>query len=127
MSEFVNIAPNDKPSADQLIKAIGEALLSKKAENILRLDVRNLTTLTDYFIVCHATSDSQVKALADVVIEDVKNTFGERVWRKEGHTTNRWIVLDYVNVVVHIFLRDLREYYGIERMWSDAEISEIKD
>lgn len=127
MSEFVNIAPNDKPSADQLIKAIGEALLSKKAENILRLDVRNLTTLTDYFIVCHATSDSQVKALADIVIEDVKNTFGERVWRKEGHTTNRWIVLDYVNVVVHIFLRDLREYYGIERMWSDAEISEIKD
>lgn len=127
MSEFVNIAPNDKPSADQLIEAIGEALLSKKAENILRLDVRNLTTLTDYFIVCHATSDSQVKALADVVIEDVKNTFGERVWRKEGHTTNRWIVLDYVNVVVHIFLRDLREYYGIERMWSDAEISEIKD
>jgi ribosome-associated protein len=127
MSEFVNIAPNDKPSADQLIEAIGEALLSKKAENILRLDVRNLTTLTDYFIVCHATSDSQVKALADIVIEDVKNTFGERVWRKEGHTTNRWIVLDYVNVVVHIFLRDLREYYGIERMWSDAEISEIKD
>ena len=127
MSEFVNIAPNDKPSADQLIVAIGEALLSKKAENILRLDVRNLTTLTDYFIVCHATSDSQVKALADIVIEDVKNTFGERVWRKEGHTTNRWIVLDYVNVVVHIFLRDLREYYGIERMWSDAEISEIKD
>ncbi len=127
MSEFVNIAPNDKPSADQLIEAIGEALLSKKAENILRLDVRNLTTLTDYFIVCHATSDSQVKALADIVIEDVKNTFGERVWRKEGHTTNRWIVLDYVNVVVHIFLRDLREYYGIERMWSDAEICEIKD
>jgi ribosome-associated protein len=127
MSEFVNIAPNDKPSADQLIEAIGEALLSKKAENILRLDVRNLTTLTDYFIVCHATSDSQVKALADIVIEDVKNTFGERVWRKEGHTTNRWIVLDYVNVVVHIFLRDLREYYGIERMWSDSEISEIKD
>lgn len=127
MSEFVNIAPNDKPSADQLIEAIGEALLSKKAENILRLDVRNLTTLTDYFIVCHATSDSQVKALADIVIEDVKNTFEERVWRKEGHTTNRWIVLDYVNVVVHIFLRDLREYYGIERMWSDAEISEIKD
>ena len=127
MSEFVNIAPNDKPSADKLIEAIGEALLSKKAENILRLDVRNLTTLTDYFIVCHATSDSQVKALADIVIEDVKNTFGERVWRKEGHTNNRWIVLDYVNVVVHIFLRDLREYYGIERMWSDAEISEIKD
>ncbi len=57
----------------------------------------------------------------------MKNTFGERVWRKEGHTNNRWIVLDYVNVVVHIFLRDLREYYGIERMWSDAEISEIKD
>ncbi|HAC14980.1 MAG TPA: ribosome silencing factor [Bacteroidetes bacterium] len=127
MSEFVNIAPIDKPSADELINAIGEALLSKKAENILKLDVRKLTTLTDYFIICHANSDTQVKALADVVVEDVKNNFGERVWRKEGHTTNRWIVLDYVNVVVHIFLHDLREYYGIERMWSDAVISEIKD
>ena len=127
MSEFVNIAPIDKPSADQLIEAIGEALLSKKAENILKLDVRKITTLTDYFIICHANSDTQVKALADVVVEDVKNNFGERVWRKEGHTTNRWIVLDFVNVVVHIFLHDLREYYGIERMWSDAVISEIKD
>lgn len=127
MSEFVNIAPIDKPSADELINAIGEALLSKKAENILKLDVSKLTTLTDYFIICHANSDTQVKALADVVVEDVKKNFGERVWRKEGHTTNRWIVLDYVNVVVHIFLHDLRDYYGIERMWSDAIISEIKD
>lgn len=127
MSEYVNTSPVKKPSADELIGVISEALLSVKAENIVKLDVRKITTLTDYFIVCHALSDTQVKALADRVTEDTKKTFGEYVWRKEGHNTNRWIVLDYVNVVVHIFLRDMREFYGIERMWSDAEVTEITD
>lgn len=127
MSEYVNTSPVKKPSADELIEVISEALLSVKAENIVKLDVRKITTLTDYFIVCHALSDTQVKALADRVTEDTKKKFGEYVWRKEGHNTNRWIVLDYVNVVVHIFLRDMREFYGIERMWSDAEVTEIKD
>lgn len=128
MNEFKNVNKTvPTPTAEQLIGTIGEALLQKKAEEITVLDVRKVTTLTDYFIVCHALSDSQVKAIADNVTEETKKIFGERVWRKEGHDTNRWIVLDYVNVVVHIFLKDLREYYGIERMWSDAVVSEIKD
>lgn len=114
-------------TADQLIEVISEALLGKKAENIRLLDVRKVTTLTDYFIVCHGMSDTQVKAIGDNVVYDVKNAFGEHVWRKEGHNTNRWIVLDYVNVVVHIFVHDLRDYYGIEKMWQDAVVTEIKD
>jgi ribosome-associated protein len=127
MSEFVNTAPVNRASADELIDVICEALLSVKAERIVKMDVRKVTTLTDYFIICNALSDTQVKALADRVTEETKKTFGEHVWRKEGHNTNRWIVLDYVNVVVHIFLKDLREFYGIERMWSDAITTEIKD
>lgn len=117
----------NRPSTKELIEVIGEALLDKKAEEIKLLDVRKITTLTDYFIVCHALSDTQVKAIADNVVFEVKNTFGEYVWRKEGHNVNRWIVLDYVDVVVHVFLGELRGFYGIERMWNDAEISEIKD
>ncbi|KPP97091.1 MAG: ribosome silencing factor YbeB [Bacteroidetes bacterium HLUCCA01] len=110
-----------------MIAVISEALLDKKAEQIRLLDVRKITTLTDYFIVCHGTSDTQVKAIADNVAYEVKQAFGEYVWKKEGHNTNRWIVLDYVNIVVHVFLHDLREFYGIEKMWQDAEITEIKD
>lgn len=110
-----------------LLEIIGEALLDKKAEDIRLLDVRKVTTLTDYFIVCHGLSDTQVKAIADNVTEQAKKIGGEYVWRKEGHNTNRWIVLDFVNVVVHIFVKDLRQFYGIEKMWSDAVVSEIKD
>lgn len=114
-------------TAEDMIAVISEALLDKKAEQIRLLDVRKITTLTDYFIVCHGTSDTQVKAIGDNVAYEVKQAFGEHVWKKEGHNTNRWIVLDYVNIVVHVFLHDLREFYGIEKMWQDAEITEIKD
>jgi ribosome-associated protein len=114
-------------TAEELLEVIGEALLDKKAEQIKLMDVRKVTTLTDYFIVCHATTDTQVKAIADNVVFEVKKAFGEHVWRKEGHGTNRWVVLDYVNIVVHVFVSDLREFYGIERMWSDAVITDIKD
>jgi ribosome-associated protein len=117
----------NQPSASELIDIIGEALLEKKAENIRLLDVRKVTTLTDYFIVCHGSSDTQVKALGDNVLEQVKKTCGEYVWKKEGQNSNKWIVLDYVNVVVHIFLRETREFYGIEKMWNDAVITEIAD
>lgn len=128
MNDFKNVNKEfPAPTGEQLIEVIGEALLQKKAEEITLLDVRKVTTLTDYFIICHATTDTQVKAIADSVTEETKKTFGERVWRKEGHDTNRWIVLDYVNVVVHVFIKELRGYYGIERMWSDAVVSEIKD
>jgi len=117
----------DQPSATELIEIIGEALLEKKAENIRLFDVRKITTLTDYFVICHGLSDTQVKALGDNVLEEVKKNYGEYVWRKEGQNSNRWIVLDYVNVVVHIFVKDMREFYGIEKMWNDAEISIIAD
>jgi ribosome-associated protein len=116
-----------QPTATDLIDVIGEALLEKKAENIRLFDVRKITTLTDYFVICHGSSDTQVKALGDNVLEHVKKNCGEYVWKKEGQNSSRWIVLDYVNVVVHIFQKDMREYYGIEKMWNDAEISAIAD
>jgi ribosome-associated protein len=77
--------------------------------------------------VCHGTSETQIRALANSVIEKVKEVLGESVWKKEGLDARRWIILDYVNVVVHIFSEEKRQYYGIERMWNDAEITEIED
>lgn len=113
--------------AGELISVIGEALVDKKAENVVVLDVRELTTLTDYFVICHGNSDVQIKALAESVTEQTRERLDEKVWRKEGMDTRRWVVLDYINVVVHIFNRDTREHYGMERMWNDARVTTISD
>jgi ribosome-associated protein len=126
-SQFHTDSPNKTSDSKLLIDAITEGLLEKKAKDIKILDVRPLTTLTDYFIVCHGTSETQIRALANSVIEKVKEVLGESVWKKEGLDARRWIILDYVNVVVHIFSEEKRQYYGIERMWNDAEITEIED
>lgn len=112
---------------DKLIDAIKEGLLEKKGVDILILDVRGLTTLTEYFIVCSGTSETQIRALANSVTENTKKELGESVWKQEGMDARRWIILDYVNVVVHIFNEEKRNFYGIERMWNDAEITEVTD
>lgn len=126
-SQFHTDSPNKTSDSKLLIETITEGLLEKKAKDIKILDVRSLTTLTDYFVVCHGTSETQIRALANSVIEKVKEELNENVWKKEGLDARRWIILDYVNVVVHIFSEEKRQYYGIERMWNDAEITEIED
>lgn len=110
-----------------LLKSIGEALLEKKGEDIYQLDVSKISTITDYFIICHAGTDTQVRALANNVVQKTSEDVQEKPVRKEGLDSRRWITLDYVNVVVHIFLKDLRTYYQLEKMWSDAPLLEITD
>ncbi len=125
--QFTTQSGNKTADSATLINTITDALLEKKAKDIVVLDVRGLTTLTDYFIVCHGTSDTQIGALANSVSVKTKEELGEAEWKKEGLEARRWIILDYVNVVVHIFSKEKREFYGIERMWNDAEISKIED
>jgi len=110
-----------------LIDAITSTLSRRKAEKILVMDLREITTLADYFIVCNGLSDVHVKSLADEITEVAREELQERPWRKEGLDTRRWVVLDFVNVVVHIFKQDTREHYSIEKMWSDAKITRIED
>lgn len=126
-SQFSSASPHISVDTKKLIDAITEGLLEKKARDIVLLDVRKLTTLTDYFVVCHGTSETQIRALANSVMGKVKETLGENAWKQEGLDARRWIILDYVNVVVHIFSEEKRNYYGIERMWNDAVVTEIKD
>lgn len=126
-SKFSTDVPDKTSDSELLINVITEGLLEKKARDIKLLDVRELTTLTDYFLVCHGTSETQIRALANSALEKVKEKIGENVWKKEGMDARRWIILDYVNVVVHIFSEEKRNYYGIERMWNDAVITEISD
>ena len=126
-TQFSTTSGGKKADSSTLIKTITDALLEKKAKEIVVLDVTKLTTLTDYFVVCHGTSETQIKALADNVAEQTNKILGEKAWKKEGLDSRRWIILDYVNVVVHIFNEEKREFYGIERMWNDAEKIEIQD
>ncbi|MDX1640135.1 MAG: ribosome silencing factor [Balneolaceae bacterium] len=126
-SIFHTDSPGKTSDSKKLTDAIVEGLLEKKGRDIKLLDVRALTTLTEYIVVCHGTSETQIRALANSTIEKVKEELGENVWKKEGMDARRWIILDYVNVVVHIFSEEKRHYYGIERMWNDAEITEIED
>lgn len=95
----------------------------KKGNDIVRLDLRNIhSSVADYFVVCHAESYTQVKAIANSVEEEVFKALGQEPYRKEGLQHAEWILLDYIDVVVHIFKTDKREYYGIEDLWGDAEI-----
>jgi ribosome-associated protein len=100
--------------------------LTKKAEDIRILDLRKLTTIADYFVICTAHSEPQVKAVADAILVGAKKA-GESVWHKEGTTMKSWVLLDYVDVVVHIFLRDTRKFYSLEKLWGDADVTEVKD
>lgn len=126
-SPFTTDSPDKTSDSELLINTISEGLLEKKAKNIVLLDVRKLTTLTDFFIVCHGTSETQIRALANSVTGKIKEDLGENVWKQEGMDARRWIILDYVNVVVHIFNEEKREFYGLERMWNDAETRTIED
>lgn len=125
--QFQSAFSEDSPNSKQMVDVISEALLSRKGKEITVLDVSELTTLTDYFVVCHGTSDVQIKALADAVEDDMREKTGEKAWKKEGMQGRSWVILDFVNIVVHIMNKEKRDFYGIERMWNDAKITHIKD
>lgn len=105
---------------------MAEFALSKKAYDVLLLDVRKLTSTADFFIICSADSDTQVRAIADVV-EKESADIGIRVWHAEGIQASTWIILDYVDVVVHVFHREARSFYNLERLWGDAKMTLIED
>jgi ribosome-associated protein len=110
-----------------LVRQITECLLEKKAEDIQVLHLAELSSVADTFILCTATSNVQSKAIADHVMETVKRSLGERTFGREGMEANNWVVLDYFDVVVHIFLPEARAYYGLERMWRDAPVTTVQD
>jgi len=99
----------------------------KKGNDIVRLDLRNLkSSVSDYFVICHADSGTQVKAIANSIEDEIFKATGQDPWRKEGLEHAEWILLDYVDIVVHIFKTEKREFYGVEDLWGDAEIKYYK-
>lgn len=112
-------------TAENILKIAAKALDDKKAENLSAVKVENLTSLAEYFLIATATSNTHVRALTDEV-EDALAAEGEKPHHIEGKSSG-WIVLDYRSVIVHIFTPEQREFYGLDSMWSDGEVIDLKD
>lgn len=120
--------PKKKIIKVDLKDAIIKGMQEKKANQIKVLDLRKLkSSMADYFIICHASSDKQVSAIADSVEEFGRKLASEKPWHIEGLESAEWILMDYFDIVVHIFLEEKREFYAIEELWGDAEITVIPD
>lgn len=117
-----------KNDTDELTELAIKSLQEKKGHEIVCLDLRQLkTSITDMFVVCHGDSTTQVDALARSAEEIIYKETGENPVYKEGSENSQWILLDYINVVIHIFQREFRDYYGIERLWADAQVRQVSD
>jgi len=115
-----------KGPTELLADAIVEGILEVKGRNISVLNLKSIyNRVCDYFIICQADSNTQVNAIAGSVEEMVKKKTGERPYRKEGFENAEWILVDYVTVVVHIFQTEVRNFYNLESLWADAEVTEI--
>lgn len=109
-----------------LLDAIVEGMEERKAKNITILNISKLENrVTDYFIICDADSKTHVNSIADSVEDTVIKLTNEKAFHSEGHQNSEWILIDYINIVVHVFLRETREFYNIEGLWGDAEITTI--
>ena len=115
-------------AADILANVIIEGMQENKAKEIVSLNLKEIeTAVCDYFIICHGTSNTHVSAIADSVIDETIKTLKDKPFNKEGLENGEWILLDYGNVVVHVFQRETRDFYNIEKLWGDADIDHIKD
>ncbi len=113
-------------SADELIAVIIKGIDDVKGENIQLLDLRELeNTVCDYFIICSGSSNTQVNAISGSVQKVVSKEIKDKPWHIEGEMNAEWVLMDYVNVVVHVFQKHVREFYDIESLWGDAKITQI--
>lgn len=110
-----------------LVQTAAAAASSKKAERIVILDVSKQLVITDYFLICSGSSDRQVKSIADEVQKVLAADMNVKPFRREGEREGRWVLLDYVDFVVHVFHKEDRDYYDLERLWSDAPKTEYEE
>ena len=111
--------------APALATAIAKLTLTKKAANVIIMDLRKVTTMTDFFVVCSADSDTQIRAIANAVVDGTEKK-GVSPWHKESGSPN-WVLLDYSDVVLHVFHNQARSYYNLEKLWGDAKMKYVSD
>jgi ribosome-associated protein len=120
-------APARREALPRVVTGAVNAALDKKAEDVVVLDLRKAGGFTDFFVICTGGNARQITAIADAVRETLKRDFDERPALSEGIDRSEWILLDYFNFVVHIFSRECRAFYGLERLWGNAERHEFSD
>lgn len=132
--ERLDVLSNRKKSvtrltrSSKLFKTIIKAIQDKKGEEVISLDLRKIPeAVADFFIICEANNQPQVRAITDSIIDEVKSKCGESPYHHEGKQTLQWVLIDYVNIVVHIMLPDSRKFYKLEEMWSDAALQQHND
>ena len=117
-----------KSGAESILENVAKGIFEKKGYNVLKLDLRELENrIADFFVICHGTSTSQVDSICDSVEDNVRKNAGERPLHIEGLDNCYWVLLDYGNVVVHIFLEEYRNFYSLESLWADALTEAVED
>ncbi|MFM7852007.1 MAG: ribosome silencing factor [Flammeovirgaceae bacterium] len=122
--------PKKKKTSDseKLSKAVVAGMQEKKAQDIMVMDMREIkNAVADFFVICSGSSDKQLEAIARSIDEEVEKKMKESPWHTEGKNNKEWMILDYISVVAHVFRKDRREFYALERLWGDAHITEIHD
>lgn len=111
----------DSQSSKELVKVIQEGISNKKGEDVVLLDISKVSSsFCNYFVICHGNSDTQVNAIADEIEDVVRKKLNEKPHHIEGRGNAQWIILDYIDVIVHVFLKDFRSFYDLESLWGDA-------
>ena len=115
-------------SSEVLSETIVKGMQEKKATDIVVMDLRKVkNAVADFFVICSGNSDKQLDAIADSVDQEVYKALKENPWQTEGKNNKEWMLLDYIDVVVHVFRKDRRDFYALERLWGDADIREIEN
>jgi ribosome-associated protein len=115
-------------NAEDILGVVIETMQERKGKNIVSLNMKKIhTAVTDYFVICHGNSRTQVDAIADHIINDVSTKCKVRPFNKEGFENSEWILIDYIDVVVHVFLDSTRDFYQLENLWADAELINYED
>ena len=118
-----NLAPSEK-----LSQVVVKGMQEKEASDIIVMDLRKVkNSIADFFVLCSGTSDTQIDAIADSVDEEVYKALEENPWHQEGKDNKEWVLIDYVNVVAHIFKKEKRDFFALEDLWGDAEIKVVED
>ncbi|MCJ8164018.1 ribosome silencing factor [Pontibacter sp. E15-1] len=118
--------PKVEATSDILAELVVKGMQEKKATDIVVINLKSLkNAVSDYFVIASANSDTQIDAIATSIEEEVFKKIRQNPWQSEGRTNNEWVLLDYVDVVAHIFLKDKREFYALEELWGDAQIERV--
>ncbi len=118
----------DTKKADILAEVIVKGMQEKKAKKIVKIDISEINeAAADFFVICHGDSDRQARAISEGVEEETIDALKEKPVNREGQSEGRWVLLDYIDVVVHVFQKDIREFYEIEDLWHDGKITAYED